>query len=149
MANGPWERGAHTSDISWFEQSLWSGLDPWSHIQAVMLGLLTGFINMVIQFPGSNVSMLTGTNPHGSRPSQAFLKGLSWAQYCFLYLFNGLPSVLKSFCSTFADDTTALNTRLVKMWRLRALIYQRTLTQPLAGPGPGECYLRHHYRARS
>ena len=32
MANGPWERGAHTSDISWFEQSLWSGLDPWSHI---------------------------------------------------------------------------------------------------------------------
>ena len=27
------------------------------------------------------------------------------------------------------------------MWRLRALIYQRTLTQPLDGPGRGECSL--------
>ena len=53
-----------------------------------------------------DVSMLTGTNPHGSRPSQAFLKGLS-CPVLFLVFINDLPSVLKSFCSIFADDTTA------------------------------------------
>ena len=61
------------------------------------------------------------------------------AQYCSLYLLT----TCRPFGRASAQYLRMIQqlTQLVKKWRPRALVYQRTLTQPQAGPGPGECCL--------
>ena len=113
MANGPWERGAHTSDIkckfSWFEQSLWSGLDPWSHTQAV-LGFSRDSLTWLSNFLADRQQCINvnGYKSPWKSPKSGIPQGTVLGPVLFLvFIIKDLPSVMKSFCSIFADDTTA------------------------------------------